>query len=75
MFIKRFVDWFSLKESLHLKNSKPPYVNEGDVWWVSFGENVGSEISGKSDRFYSKLGRLDDEDFSKVKNGFAKLYL
>lgn len=51
MYIKHFLEWIGLKERLHSKNSKPPYVNEGDVWWVSFGHNVGSEIDGKSDRF------------------------
>ena len=109
-------------EKLHAKEYQPPYVNEGDIWWISIGENIGSEINGKSKlfsrpviilkklahgfyfviptttkirkgtwfvhfnqqsknmsaclhqsrcidyrRFYSKLGRLDDEDFAKVK--------
>jgi len=26
-------------------------VKERDLWWVSFGENVGSEINGKSKLF------------------------
>ena len=28
-----------------------PKINEGDVWWCGFGENVGVEINGKSSRF------------------------
>ena len=49
--IKRFLEWIRLKEKLHDKKSKPPLVSEGDMWWVSFGENVGSEINGKSNVF------------------------
>lgn len=130
MYIKNFFEWIGLKEKLHVKHCKPPYVNEGDIWWVSVGENVGSEINGKSSlfsrpvvilkklahgfyfvvptttqfregtwfigfrhkdkymsaclhqarsidyrRFYSKLGRLDDKDFIRVREGFLELYL
>jgi mRNA interferase MazF len=28
-----------------------PHTNEGDIWWVSLGENVGVEINGKSKLF------------------------
>jgi mRNA-degrading endonuclease toxin of MazEF toxin-antitoxin module len=49
--IKRFLEWINLKEKLHNKNAKPPLVSEGDVWWMSFGENVGSEINSKSKVF------------------------
>jgi len=51
MYIKRFLEWIGLKEKLHAKHSNPPYVNEGDIWWASLGENVGSEINGKSHKF------------------------
>lgn len=49
--LKQFKKWFGLKESLHKKDHKPPLVSERDIWWVSIGENVGSEINGKSDLF------------------------
>lgn len=49
--IKRFLEWMRLKENLHNKMHKPPFVSERDIWWVSFGENVGSEMNGKSDKF------------------------
>ena len=26
-------------------------VSVGDIWWASLGENVGSEINGKSEKF------------------------
>ena len=129
MYIKKFMKWIRLKSQLHFRNYPAPYVNEGDIWWASVGENVGSEIGGKSElfsrpvivlkklshgfyfviptttqersgtwyvgfkqkgkkmkaclhqaraidyrRLYSKLGRLDDEDYLKVKRGFDDLY-
>lgn len=49
--LKRFLAWIALKQQLHGKNHAPPYVSEGDIWWASIGENVGSEINGKSELF------------------------
>ena len=49
--MKRFLEWIGLKENLHNRSHKPPFVSERDIWWISFGENVGSEMNGKSDRF------------------------
>ena len=46
--IKKFLEWIRLKEKIHNINSKAPLVKERDLWWVSFGENIGSEINGKS---------------------------
>lgn len=127
--MKRFLEWVGLKEQLHIKEHEPPLVSKGEIWWASIGENVGSEINGKSDlfsrpviifkklshgfyliiptttqirigswyigfrqqgkdmaaclhqiktidhrRLSSKLGRLDDSDFSRIKRGFDDLY-
>jgi len=47
---KHFPEWMSLKEKIHFSNSAPK-INEGDIWWCGFGENVGIEINGKSARF------------------------
>ncbi len=47
---KHFEEWINLKEKLHF-NAKIPKILEGEVWWCSFGENVGVEINGKSTRF------------------------
>lgn len=49
-FIKNFTDWFSLKPKLD-KLEKFPKFQEGDVWWCHIGENIGSEVSGKSKNF------------------------
>ena len=50
-FIKRFQEWFSVKPKLDESNSKPPFTKEGQMWWCSVGENIGTEISGKSSNF------------------------
>lgn len=51
MILKKFIAWLSLKEKLHFKNYQPPYMSEGEIWWSSIGENIGSEIDGKSSLF------------------------
>jgi len=50
-FIKNFQDWFFLKPKLDNNNHKPPFVSERDFWWAHLGENIGTEISGKSNRY------------------------
>lgn len=40
-----------LKEKLHGIEDAPPLVSEREIWWASIGENVGSEINGKSELF------------------------
>ena len=49
--IKRFFEWIGLKQKIHNISSKPPLVKERDLWWISFGENIGSEMNGKSNLF------------------------
>lgn len=49
--LKKFLQWIGLKEKLHLLKHKPPHVNERDLWWTSLGDNVGSEMNGKSQKF------------------------
>ena len=46
--IKRFSEWMGLKDRLHNVSHRPPLVSEREIWWVSIGENVGSEIDGKN---------------------------
>lgn len=127
--IKRFLEWFSLKEKLHYSNHKQPLLNEGEIWWCAIGENIGIEVNGKGKAFsrpvyvykklskdgflgvplstiskigswyveiffqgkrvstnlaqckvfsylriYEKMGALDEEDITKIKNGFLRLY-
>ena len=47
---KDFKTWISLKEQLHY-SSKHPSISNGEVWWASVGENVGSEICGKGKKY------------------------
>jgi len=49
--LERFVEWIHLKVKLHTVIAHPPLVSERDLWWVSFGQNIGSEINGKSKVF------------------------
>jgi mRNA interferase MazF len=49
--IKRFLEWIGLKETLHKKDYEPPFFKENEIWWCYVGENIGSEINGKSDKF------------------------
>lgn len=60
---KSLYRWNELKYVLHAQNLLPK-VKEGEVWWCSLGENVGTEINGKGELFsrpilvYRKLGSL-----------------
>jgi mRNA interferase MazF len=49
--MKRFKDWIHLKEKLDRISDTIPHVSEGEIWWASLGENVGTEINGKSELF------------------------
>jgi mRNA interferase MazF len=49
--VKQFLEWIQLKMKLDAVVAPPPLVKERDLWWVSIGENVGSEMSGKSELF------------------------
>ena len=49
--MKRFLEWIGLKEKLDNSEHNPPLVSQGDIWWASFGENIGSEINGKNKLF------------------------
>jgi mRNA interferase MazF len=62
--LKGFSEWFGLKTKLHERRQIPPLVSEREIWWASVGENVGSEINGKSAPFsrtviiYKKLSQI-----------------
>jgi mRNA interferase MazF len=48
--MKDFSVWMDLKKKLDEKMIKPPHVSVGDIWWVSTGSNIGSEVDGKGER-------------------------
>lgn len=49
--MKRFWEWMKLKQKLDKKRDTPPDVFPDQIWWASLGENIGTEIYGKSDFF------------------------
>jgi mRNA interferase MazF len=63
--MKAFLLWIGLKEKLHDLTHKPPLVSQGDIWWASIGENVGSEVNGKS-KLFSRPVII----FKKLSHGF-----
>ncbi|MEK7481052.1 MAG: type II toxin-antitoxin system PemK/MazF family toxin [Patescibacteria group bacterium] len=63
--VKQFFEWIKIKEKLHNTDAEPPLVKERDLWWVSFGENIGSEMNGKS-KLFSRPGLV----IKKLSRGF-----
>jgi len=49
--MKRFPEWMRIKQRLDDASKEPPLVSERDMWWISFGENIGAEIYGKGELF------------------------
>jgi|SRR5579863_6463536 len=43
------MDW--TQRTVALSRAPAAVCFRRDLWWVSLGENVGSEVNGKSDRF------------------------
>lgn len=67
-----------MKISLENGEAVLPHFNEGEIWWCSLGENVGTEINGKGLHFTRPmviLIKLDEKSFigvpltSKIKKG------
>ena len=58
---KKLTAWNSVKQALH-QQQRIVRIKEGEIWWCSIGENIGTEINGKGNRFsrpiliYRKLG-------------------
>ena len=62
---KRFQEWFILKSKLNsFSREAAPLFKEAEIWWCSFGENIGSEENGKDAEFlrpviiYKKFDRF-----------------
>ena len=49
--IKNFLDWFTLKPKIHNQEKRPPYFNEGEIWWCHLGENIGDKENGKGSNY------------------------
>src|SRR3989344_1982341 len=50
MYFKDFEGWNLVKKRLNEENRKV-YIRAGEIRWVAFGVNVGSEIDGKGISF------------------------
>lgn len=50
MYEKNFDKWNNEKQHLNHREDFRRF-KEGDIWWVSFGVNVGFEIDGKNNGF------------------------
>jgi len=50
MYQKRFDEWNVLKQNIDSKKVEIT-IRVGDIRWIMFGTNVGSEIDGKGQQF------------------------
>lgn len=50
MYFKDFDSWINVKKTLN-KEERNVFIRAGEVRWISFGVNVGSEIDGKGVSF------------------------
>jgi len=51
MYFKDFDKWNIVKKRVHTDEIKVS-IRAGEIRWLSFGVNVGSEIDGKGESFY-----------------------
>lgn len=49
--VKDFDVWNSQKKRIDASTHIPPLFKEREVWWSSFGVNIGSEVCGKNNYF------------------------
>jgi mRNA-degrading endonuclease toxin of MazEF toxin-antitoxin module len=48
--MENFDEWNILKKTLN-ENETKVFFKEGEVWWVSIGQNIGEETYGKGSKF------------------------
>ena len=46
-FIEKYNNWNIKKQEIQFSDIEETYFKEGDVWWCSLGQNIGSESYGK----------------------------
>ncbi|OGH68036.1 MAG: hypothetical protein A3C15_00585 [Candidatus Magasanikbacteria bacterium RIFCSPHIGHO2_02_FULL_50_9b] len=49
--IEIFCSWCRQKIALHIAEHQPLLFKQGEVWWCSFGMNIGDELYGKGEKF------------------------
>ena len=50
MYIKEFDKWNRVKKRAN-DSTTSVFIRAGEIRWISFGVNVGSEIDGKGESF------------------------
>ena len=50
-YFKNFNEWNTEKKKLDAFAFKPPLFKEREIWWCSYGVNIGSEVCGKNKYF------------------------
>lgn len=63
---KDFDKWNERKKRLHASTRSPMFVSQREIWWCSFGVNVGREQDGWGDNFERPaviLRRLSPDTF------------
>src|ERR1035437_1583728 len=50
-YVKRLDEWAIFKSKIESRPRRPPFFNEGEIWWCYIGENIGVETSGKNEEF------------------------
>lgn len=48
--VNHFNQWNELKQKLHVSEKKLLF-KEGEIWWCSIGQNIGTEVYGKGKFF------------------------
>jgi mRNA-degrading endonuclease toxin of MazEF toxin-antitoxin module len=51
---KNYKDWSGIKSKIHNEKQRPDFC-VGEVWYCSFGDNIGYEIDGKNSEGRPKL--------------------
>lgn len=46
-FIEKYNNWNIKKQEIQFSYIEETYFKEGDIWWCSLGQNIGSESYGK----------------------------
>jgi mRNA interferase MazF len=50
-FTEKYNDWNIKKQEIQFSSIEELYFKEGDIWWCSLGQNIGSESYGKGRNF------------------------
>jgi mRNA-degrading endonuclease toxin of MazEF toxin-antitoxin module len=44
---KDYKEWHSIKSNIQNTKKRPRFINEREIWYCGFGDNIGVEINGK----------------------------